>query len=80
MKENVVVAICTSVSVIKFLDSFVFMCFKMFVIMLKINSSLKKISSVKLLDLIYFCIILLLKKLKTESFALLIHVCFDSSE
>ena len=78
MKENNAVAIITSVFVIEFLESFAFMCFKMLV--LETDSSWKKISFVKLLNLIHFRIILLLKEFDSESFALLICVCFNSSE
>ena len=78
MREDDAVAIITFISVIESLESFAFMCFKMLV--LETNSSWKKISSVKLLDLICFHIILLLKEFDSESFALLICKCFDSSE
>ncbi len=78
MKEDYAIAIITSVFVIESLESFAFMCFKMLV--LETDSSWKKISSVKLLNLIHFHTILLLKEFDLESFALLIHICFDSSE
>ncbi len=78
MKEDDVIAIITFVFVIESLESFAFMCFKMLV--LETDSSWEKISSVKLLDLICFHITLLLKEFDSESFALLICICFDSSE
>ncbi len=78
MKEHYAIAIITFVFVIEFLESFAFVCFKM--LMLETDSSWKKILFVKLLNLIHFHIILLLKEFDSESFALLICICFDSSE
>ena len=78
MREDDVIIIITSVSIIESFESFAFMCFKMLV--LETNSSWKKISFVKFLDLIHFHITLLLKEFDSESFILLICICFNSSE
>lgn len=75
MKEDVAVAICTSVSEFESFESFAFVDFKMSVIELETDLSLKRISSLELLDLIRFHITLLLEELNAKSSALSVRVC-----